>query len=95
MRWYSIKPSFHIAEKWPNILEKLQAAASKSGTIYELAKLHKDIKNDLSQFRHILSVTDTLEYKLARFLVPILLDISQNKFKVQDSFTYVDEIIVI
>lgn len=39
--------------------------------------------------------TDTLEYKLARFLVPILLDISQNKFKVQDSFTYVDEIIVI
>ena len=36
---------------------------------------------------------DTPTYKLAKFLVPVLSDITQNKFTVKDSFTFVDEIL--
>ena len=32
-------------------------------------------------------------YKLAKFLVPVLSDITQNEFTVKDSFTFVDEIL--
>ena len=35
----------------------------------------------------------TPTYKLAKFLIPILSDITQNEFTVKDSFTFVDEIL--
>ena len=41
--------------------------------------------------RPILSAIGTPTYKLAKFLVPILSNITQNKFAVKDSFTFVDE----
>ena len=51
--------------------------------------MHKPLKNGLPPLRHILSVI----YKLAKFLVPILSNITQNEFTVKDSFTFGDEIL--
>ena len=55
--------------------------------------MHKPLKNGLPKFRPILSVIGTPTYKLAKFLVPVLSDITQNEFIVKNSFTFVDEIL--
>ena len=53
----------------------------------------KPLTDGLTQFRPILSATDTPTYKLAKFLVLVLSDITQNGFSVKDSSTFVDEIL--
>ena len=55
--------------------------------------MHKTLKNGLPPFRFILSVIGTPTYKLAKCLVPILSDITQNEFTVKDFFTFVDKIL--
>ena len=55
--------------------------------------MHKPLINGLPPFRPILSAIGTPTYKLAKFLVPVLSDITQNEFTVKDSFTFVDEIL--
>ena len=72
---------------------KLEAVGSKPGTLYGSAKVHKPLINGLPPFRPILSAIGTSTYKLAKFLVPVLSDITQNEFTVKDSFTFVDEIL--
>ena len=73
--------------------QKLEAVGSKPGTLYGSAKVHKPLINGLPPFRPILSAIGTSTYKLAKFLVPVLSDITQNEFTVKDSFTFVDEIL--
>ena len=68
---------------------KLRPVGSKLGTLYGSAKVHKPLKKGLAPFRPILSVIDRSTYKLAKYLVPIFSDITQNEFWVQDSFTFV------
>ena len=53
----------------------------------------KPLINGLPPFRPILSAIGTPTFTLAKFLVPILSDITQNEFTVKDSFTFVDEIL--
>ena len=53
----------------------------------------KILINGLPPLRPILSTIATPTYKLAKFLVPVLSDITQNEFTVKDSFTFVDEIL--
>ena len=72
---------------------KLRPVGSKPGTLYGSAKVHKLLINGLPPFRPILSAIGTPTYKLAKFLVPVLSDITQNRFTVKDSFTSVDEIL--
>ena len=55
--------------------------------------MHKLLINGLPPFIPILSVICTPTYKLAKLLVPVLSDITQNEFTVKDSFTFVDEIL--
>ena len=55
--------------------------------------MHKPLKTGLLPFRPILSAIGTPTYKLAKFLVPLLSDKTQNEFSVKDSFTFVDEIL--
>ena len=50
------------------------------------------LQNGLPPFRPILSAIGIPKYKLAKFLVLVLSDITQNEFTVKDSFTLVDEI---
>ena len=70
---------------------KLRPVRSKSGTLS--AKVHKLLKNGLTPFKPILSAIGTPTYKLAKFVVPVLSNITQNEFTVKDSFTFVDEIL--
>ena len=72
---------------------KLRPVGSKSETLYGSAKVHKPLINGLTPFRPILAVIDAPTYKLAKFLVPVLSDITQNQFTVKDSFPFVDEIL--
>ena len=72
---------------------KLRLVGSKAGTLYGSAKVHKHFINVLPPLRPILSAIGTPTYKLAKFLVPVLSDITQNGITVKDSFTFVDEIL--
>ena len=85
-----IKNKNAISEETYN---KLRPVGSKPGTLYGSAKVHKPLINGLPPFRPILSAIGTPTYKPAKFLVPVLLDITQNQFTVKDSFTFVDEIL--
>ena len=79
-----------------DLLKKLKnknVVGSKLGTLYVSAKVHKPLKNGLPPFRPIFSLVGTSTYKLAKFLVPILSDITQNESTVKDSFTFADEIL--
>ena len=55
--------------------------------------MQKPLVNGLSQFRPIISAIGTPTYKLPKFSVPVLSDITQNEFTVKGSFTFVDEIL--
>ena len=70
---------------------KLRPVGTKPGTLS--AKVHKLFKNGLTPFKPILSAIGTPTYKLAKFVVPVLSNITQNEFTVKDSFTFVDEIL--
>ena len=72
---------------------KLRPVGSKPGTLYGSAKVHKPLINGLPPFRPILLAIGTPTYTLAKLLVPVLSDITQNEFIVKDSFTFVDEIL--
>ena len=72
---------------------KLRPVGSKPETLYGSAKVHKSLKNRFPPFIPILSAIGTPTYKLAKFIVPALSDITQNEFTVEDSFTFVDEIL--
>ena len=72
---------------------KIRPVGSKLRTLCGSAKVHKPSKIGLSPFRSILSAIGTPTYKLAKFLVLVLSDITQNEFTVKGSFTFVDEIL--
>ena len=67
---------------------KLWPVGSKPGTLYGSPKVHKPLTNALPSLEPILSVIDTARYKLAKFLVLLLSDITQNEFTVKDSFIW-------
>ena len=61
--------------------------------MYGLCKVHKDIIDNCPNFRPILSAINTLSYKLANFLVPILKSLTSNEYTVKDSFAFAEEIV--
>ena len=72
---------------------KLRPVGSKPGRFDGSAKVHKLLVNGLPPFRPIYSAIGTPTYKLAKFLVLVRSDITQNDFTVKDSFTFADEIL--
>ena len=60
--------------------------------MYGSAKVHKIVTDSLPSFRPILLVIDTLTYKLAKFLVPILEPLATNEYTIKDSFTLAEEL---
>ena len=61
---------------------------SKPRTLCESSKFHKPLISGLPPFRPVLSAIGTLTYKLAKVLIPVLSDTTQNEFTVKDSFTF-------
>ena len=57
------------------------------------AKVHEPLQNGLPLFGLVLSVTGTCTYQLTTFLVLILSGKTENEILVEDSFSFVDEIL--
>ena len=68
--------------------QSLYCSGSRPGIMYGLPKVHK---NDCP-LRPILSAIGTHNYKLAKFLVPILAPITLSEFCVKDSFSFAKEL---
>ena len=68
---------------------------SNPGILYGLCKVHKDEGTDnfIPPFRPILYSIGTCTYKMAKFLVPILNEHTNNEFSVKDSFTLAEEVV--
>ena len=67
---------------------ELYVRGSQPGVMYGLPKVHK-VGIPL---RPILSAIDTVNYRLAKFLVPILKPLTTNEYTVADSFNFAKEI---
>ena len=61
------------------LLKKLELVSAKSGTLSESDKVKKFLKKGLPPLRPILSAVGIPTWKLARRLVSILSDITQNE----------------
>ena len=71
-----------------SIFHSIYSSGSKPGILYGLPKVHKEG----CPLRPILSAIDTHNYKLAKFLVPIINPITESEYTVKDSFSFVKEI---
>ena len=58
--------------------------------LYGLCKIHKTVTEEdlVPPFRPILSAIETPTYNLAKFFVPILKPLTENKYSVKDSFSF-------
>ena len=65
---------------------------TRPGVLYGLAKVHKSLVSNVPPFRPILSSIGTPTYNVAKFLVPLLPDLTINEYTVKDSFTFSDNI---
>ena len=66
----------------------LKTRGSRPGIMYGLPKIHKQG----APMRPILSMIDSFNYNLSRYLVPVLSALCVSEFCVRDSFSFVNEI---
>lgn len=72
---------------------KLWPCGSRFGILYGSPKVHKEAVDGVPPYRPILSAIDTPTYQLAKFLVPLLSNITANEYTVKDSFGFAKEIL--
>ena len=72
--------------------KKIKPVGSRSGVLYVLKKVHMEAKKEIPPFRPILSAIGTPTYKLAKFLLPFLMPLTQNEYTVTDLFHFAEEI---
>ena len=81
--------TFHKAGKFDrNIYNDLRAVGSSPGKLYGLPKTHKSGV----PLRPILSALTCHNYKLAKFLVPLLSPLAVSEFTVTDVFSFANEL---
>ena len=68
----------------------LHSTGSSFGILYGLPKVHK---GDHAPLRPILAAYNLPNFKLAKFLVPILAPLTKNDYTITDSFHFTDEIL--
>ena len=73
-------------------VKKLKPHGSQPGILYGLCKVHKEVKEGIPPFRPILSAINTPSYRLAKFFVPILSELTKNGFVLKDSFAFASDI---
>ena len=69
----------------------LKPVGTRLGIMHGSCKVHKKCVDGCPPFRPILSALQTPTYKLAKYLVPILEPLTNNKYTVKDSFNIVTE----
>ena len=72
--------------------KSIKPVGSRPGILYRSSKIHKETRNGLPPFRPILSAIDTPTYKLAKFLLKLLIPSAANEYAVTDSFHFAEEI---
>ena len=92
-----LKKHFKTLEKDNKISEdkfkSICPIGTRPGILYGQPKVHKTVINNIPQFRSILSAINTLVYKLAKYLVPILSPLTVNDYTVKDYLTFAKEVI--
>ena len=73
--------------------KKLKPRGSRFGILNGLCKIHKSLIENCPAFRPILSAIKTPSYNIAKYLVPILEPITNNKFTIKNSFEFAKEVI--
>ena len=63
------------------------------GIMHGSCKVHKKCVDGYPPFRPILSALQTPTYKLAKYLVPVLEPLTNNKYTVKDSLSFTTEIV--
>ena len=71
-----------------DLYSELYASGSRPGILYGLPKIHKNG----CPIRPIMSALGTFNYKLSKFLVPLLAPITVNEYTVKDSFSFAKEV---
>ena len=66
--------------------------ATRPGTMYGSYKVHKKRVDGWPPFRPTFSALQTQTYNLAKYLVPILEPLTNNKYTVKDPFNFATEI---
>ena len=74
-------------------INKLRPVGSQPGVLYALVKVHKKVIDSCLVFQPILSAIETPTYKIAKFLVLMLKDLTSRKYSVKDSFDFAKEIL--
>ena len=72
-----------------NTYSMLFTTGSRPGILYGLPKIHKAN----TPLRPILSALGTINYKIAKYFIPLLRNITFNEYTLTDSFSFVDKII--
>ena len=75
------------------VLNSLKPCGSQPGVLYGLCKVHKESTGSSPPFRPILSAINTPSYKLAKFLIPLLTDLTKNDYVCKDSFSFAKEVL--
>ena len=71
----------------------LKPIGSQPGVMYGLPKVHKELVNGCPKYRPILSALGTFSYNLAKFLVPVLNDLTVNAYTIKNYFTFGQEVL--
>ena len=71
---------------------KLLKQGPRPGILYKLGKIHKETRNELPPFHHILSAIGTPNYKSAKFLLKLLTPSAANEYTVINLFHFAEEI---
>ena len=74
------------------VYKSLKPRGSGFGILYGLCKFHKQVVDNCSPFRPIMSAIKTPTYNLAKFLVPLLEPITTDMYTVKNNFEFVKEI---
>lgn len=76
-----------------DIYKSLYVTGSGPGILYGLPKIHKPDFSVNFNFRPIFAAYSTPSFKLSKFLVPILKPLTTNTYTVDNSYTFVEDII--
>ena len=73
-------------------VKELTPHGSRPGILYGLCKVHKGCVDKSPPFRPILSAIRTPSYGLAKFLVPLLSELTKNNYVCKDSFSFAKDV---
>lgn len=74
------------------LYNKLYVSGSGPGVLYGLPKIHKPDFSTNFQFRPIFAAYNTPSFSIAKFLVPILSNLTMNEYTLKNSYEFVQQL---